>query len=88
MWKPRLSVLRAQKALREGRKILQKEIIEATGIRQPTISEWMQPDTRFSRIDAEVAGKLAEYFGCDPRELFEYAPQKEEDKDEAELAGV
>lgn len=40
----------------------QVEISEATGIRQPTISEWMQQGAEFKRLDGKVVSALLNYF--------------------------
>ncbi|MBI5928383.1 MAG: helix-turn-helix transcriptional regulator [Chloroflexi bacterium] len=61
-FKPNVRQLLLNKSAAEGRQIEQKEVAEATGLPQMTISRWMNSDG-FLRIEAETASKLAEYFG-------------------------
>lgn len=72
MWQPKLKTLVGEKARLEQRHIKQIDIAEATGLRAPTISLWMQPTTLFRRIDSDVAGRLAAFLDCEPHDLFEY----------------
>lgn len=76
MWRSRLPILVNRKMEREQRKITQKEIADCTGIRQPTISAWMNYDRRFVSIDVNVAEPLARWLGCDPIDLFEFVPEQ------------
>lgn len=60
-FKPNIRQLLLNKSATEGRRIGQREIAEATGLPQMTISRWMNSDGLL-RIEAETVTKLAEYF--------------------------
>jgi transcriptional regulator with XRE-family HTH domain len=62
-----LKALIIQRANVTGEIITQKEIFEATGISQATLSRWHQG--RVNRVDYDTAEKLAQYFGCKFSEL-------------------
>ncbi len=77
MFRSRLPVLISEKEIRERRpRISQRELADATGIRQATISQWMNWAT-FKRLDAEVIAAFAAYFGCEPADLFEWVGDEE-----------
>ncbi len=71
MWRSRLPILVNRMEEAEKRRITQQEIAEATKLRQPTISAWMNWGT-FKRLDAGVVAKLAAFFNCNPEDLYEW----------------
>lgn len=81
-FKPTVRQLLLDKSAREGRRIGQKEVAEATGLPLMTISRWMNTNG-FLRFEAETAHKLAEYFEVQWNDLVELVegdvedPQKE-----------
>lgn len=66
---------RKQEQLR--RKITQAEIAEETGVRQATVSQWMNWG-EFKRLDAQVVAAFAEYLGVETTELYEFVPGESE----------
>lgn len=76
MWRSRMPSLLASLEEQQRRRITQQEISEATGIRQPTISVWMNWGT-FNRLDGNVVARLASFFGCHPSELYEWVTEDE-----------
>jgi len=64
---------------REKRRITQQEISDATGLRRPTVSSWMNWGT-FKRLDADVVARLAQYFGCEVQDLFEWITQEPDEQ--------
>ena len=71
MWQSRLPKLVSDLEERQRRKITHDELARATDIRRPTITAWMNWAT-FKRLDADIVGRLADYFGCSPSELYEW----------------
>jgi len=59
-----------KKSLAEGRDISQEEIAQATGLRRPTISAWMNMKKAIKRIDSPVLVALAKYANCSPLDLL------------------
>lgn len=58
------------RSLEIGKSISQAEIAEATQIRQPTISAWMDNKKPLARIDVDVLLALSGWAGCDPLEML------------------
>jgi transcriptional regulator with XRE-family HTH domain len=85
MWRSRLPSLIAQREEKLKRKITQQEISEATGIRQPTISAWMNWST-FKRLDASIVAALSDYLECDPSELYEWVEEETESSEAVAVA--
>jgi DNA-binding Xre family transcriptional regulator len=77
MWRSRLPTLIARKEERERRRITQTEIAEQTGIRQATVSTWMNWG-EFQRLEGSVVGAFARYLDCEPSELYEWVPEGDE----------
>jgi transcriptional regulator with XRE-family HTH domain len=71
MWRSKLPAVHAQREEQERRKITQQEVAAGTGIRQATISAWMNWGT-FKRLDADVVGALASYYAVRPEQLYEF----------------
>lgn len=65
----RLKTLIAEREGQIGYRIQQKDIAEATGLRDATISRWMSPEP-FNRIDVDVAGKLCNFLNCEIGDLL------------------
>ena len=76
MWRSRLPAIHAQREEQERRKITQQEVAVGTGIRQATISAWMNWGT-FKRLDSEVVGALASYYAVRPDQLYEFEQDTE-----------
>lgn len=72
MFKSRAAILLAAKEYQEGKKITQDMISQETGIRRPTISLWLNPKSRFGRVDSKVAEGFCKYFGCPIEDLIEF----------------
>lgn len=64
----RLSVLMAEKGLREKRHIEVKEIAAATGISRQTLHKYLRQDA--TRFDGEVIEALCKYFKCSINDLL------------------
>lgn len=80
LWRSRLPYEVAKKAGNERRKITQQEIADETGIRYPTVSAWMQYDTRLTRVESEVVGRFADWLGLDdPNDLLELVKAAEDE---------
>lgn len=79
MWRSRLPVLINRLEEREKRRITHQEIADATGIRRPTISAWMNWSV-MQRLDADVVGRLAKYLNCKPEDLYEWVEDEEQEK--------
>lgn len=60
------------KAVSADKGIKQKDLVEMTGIRQPTLSA-MNNNTA-KHIPIGVLNKLCKVLDCQPGELFEYIP--------------
>jgi DNA-binding Xre family transcriptional regulator len=65
----RLKHLIADLETKRGRRIQQKDIAEATGLRDATISRWMSPEP-FTKIDVKVAGELCKFLECELGDLL------------------
>lgn len=70
MIKPRIKVILA---LRE---MTQKDLVERTGIRQPTVSALCTGKARHIPID--VLDRICSVLDCQPGDLFEYVPDEPE----------
>lgn len=68
-------------SLTAGRTILQKEIADATGIRQPTVSAWMNNRKPLKKIDVPVLIALCEWAGCTPLEMLAFEDDEEDDEE-------
>jgi len=58
----------AQKEMREGRRIRNKEIAEAVGVAEHTVARWIKNDV--TKIDVPVLEAFCEYFDCDVGDLL------------------
>jgi DNA-binding Xre family transcriptional regulator len=66
-FKTHLKTLMLKHAHESGEPITQKQIAEATGISQPTLSRWYQGQV--DRLEYDTVEKLMRYFGCDLGDL-------------------
>lgn len=73
MFKSKFPALLSDKEERDQRTYKQYEIAKAVDLRQPTISTWLNYDRRFSRVESNIVGPLADWLDCDPCDLFEFA---------------
>lgn len=62
------SVLKAQKELREKRKLTYEVISGETGINPNTLTEYA--NNRVTRFDESVIARLCDYFNCDIGDLL------------------
>ena len=62
-FKTNLKTLIIKRANETGNIITQKEIFEATGISQATLSRWFKGDVE--KLDYDTTLKLAQFFNCD-----------------------
>lgn len=71
----RLSVLVAEKEIRDGKRISQREIVEATGLNPNTVSRWMSPEP-IKMFSSDTITPLCKYLGCELGELLivDYTP--------------
>jgi DNA-binding Xre family transcriptional regulator len=87
-WRSKMPRLVKLVQVETGKRPTQTDIHDATGIRQATISEWMNPDTKFSRLDGKVVSPLLAYFNqffkCTVDDLVEFEMNTQEIKTEAE----
>ena len=67
----RLKILAAEKEIKTGHKITQREIAEETGLPVGTIANYMTPK-RVTRFEAETLEKLCQYFGVNIGDLLVY----------------
>lgn len=67
--KSRLKELVARKEQESGVRIQQKEIAEATGLDDNTISRWMSPKA-FTKLDVKPLERLCRYLGCEIGDLL------------------
>lgn len=58
-----------EKSLREGRVITQTEIAKETGMKQPTISFWMNT-SEMSKVEAHTVRALMKYLNCGMEDLL------------------
>lgn len=92
-WKSNLSRLMSRVEFESKRRDwTQDRISKATGLRQPTISEWMQTDSQFKRLDAAVVTKLLtflnRYFVCEQDDLVSFITEPGEDAEAGQLSGL
>jgi DNA-binding Xre family transcriptional regulator len=67
--KIRLQELLHEKAQREGRhSITQEEVVAATGISRPTVSDWLRD--RVDRLDRRTIVKFCDYLECSIGDLL------------------
>jgi DNA-binding Xre family transcriptional regulator len=67
--KIRLQELLQQKAEREGRPVFtQEEVVAATGISRPTVSDWLRD--RVDRLDRRTIVKFCLYLECSVGDLL------------------
>lgn len=59
----RLKQLVAEREMKEGRRISQKEIAEETELDENTISRWMSPKP-FQRLETKPLAKLCQWLDC------------------------
>jgi DNA-binding Xre family transcriptional regulator len=65
----RLQELLQEKAQREGRQtITQEEVVAATGISRPTVSDWLRD--RVDRLDRRTIVKFCDYLECSIGDLL------------------
>lgn len=64
----RLKQLVAEREHKEGRRILQNEIAESTGLRPATITKWMSPDV-MGRIDDRALVALMDWLGLESDDM-------------------
>ena len=58
-----------EKAKQEGRALIsQEEVVLATGISRPTVSNWMK--SRVDRVDLDVLVRFCNYLECDIADLM------------------
>lgn len=62
------------KAVSADKGIKQKELVEKTGIRQPTLSAMNNNSSK--HIPLDVLSKLCEVLDCQPGDLLEYVPDE------------
>jgi len=67
-FKTHLKALIIERAGKTGNIITQKEIFEATGISQATLSRWFKGDV--DKLDHATTLKLAEFFQCELSDLI------------------
>jgi DNA-binding Xre family transcriptional regulator len=71
--KSRLKQLIAQKEMEIGQRIQQKEIAEATGLDENTISRWMSPKP-FQRLETRPVVELCRWLKCGLDDLLYIDP--------------
>lgn len=64
----RLKQLVAEREIAEGRRIFQKEISDATGLRPATITHWMSP-APMKRIDDQAVVALMDWLRLGPDDM-------------------
>lgn len=67
--KSNLSKLLLARSMAEGRRITQRELSNATGISEMTISSWMS-DEPLDMISSKTVTRLCEYFRCEIGDLI------------------
>lgn len=60
----KMAELVARRERELGKRIFQKDIVEATNLNPNTISRWMSPEP-LTRIEENVIVPLCEYLGCE-----------------------
>lgn len=58
-----------EKSTRDMRRYTQKDIAQALGVSQATISRWMRSDEDISVVSLDTASKLAQWLGCEIGDL-------------------
>lgn len=61
------------KSVLAARNMTQKELVEKTKIRQPTLSAWNMGKAQ--RINVEDIEAICKVLDCQPGDLFEYIPE-------------
>jgi transcriptional regulator with XRE-family HTH domain len=61
VFKNKLRHLLLQKSVDEGRRITQQELAQETGIREATISNWMNNE-RLAKVEGKTVSALLKYF--------------------------
>ena len=56
------------------REMTQKQLVEITGIRQPTVSKMCT--STISRMPMDALDKICKALDCQPGDLFEYIPDE------------
>jgi DNA-binding Xre family transcriptional regulator len=67
-FKTHLKTLMMKRGLERGEPITQKQIAQATGISQPTLSRWYQGSV--DRLEFDTVAKLMRYFNCELSDLI------------------
>lgn len=67
-FKTHLKTLMMKRGLEAGEPITQKQIAQATGISQPTLSRWYQGQVE--RLEFDTVAKLMRYFNCELGDLI------------------
>ena len=70
-----LRVLHSQKEAAEARRIPYKEVHEATGVAESTISALM--NNRVTMFHADTIEKLCDYYSCEPGDLIIRVPDRD-----------
>jgi len=65
-------------AAKIGYTMTQRQIAQAIGVRQPTISVWMS-NNEFHRVDTNVWTALCNYFGVKPEEMLIFEDEAEKE---------
>lgn len=63
-----LKTLILQKSALDGERITQKNIADATGIGQATISRWVSG--KVHQVDVDTLTRLANYFSCSSHDIL------------------
>lgn len=78
----RLPELLDRAEFKAGRPITQRELATRTGLRESTISKFMQPGAELIRLDANVAAALVnffnQYFVCRVEDLYYFENDTQE----------
>jgi len=69
----RLEQVMLEFAARHGKRITLRDVAQATGLAESTISRIMSG--KHTRLDYSTLDKLCDYFGCQPGDLLVYAPE-------------
>lgn len=70
----RFLILLTQKEQREGRRIRNTEIVEATGVSLPTVHRWLRDEV--TRFEKPVLESFCAYFDCDVGDLLFIDPDE------------
>lgn len=66
----RLSILLAEKAFKEDRRITLEEVARESGVALSTVKAYVRQSDPVTRFDAAVIAKLCAYFGCEIGDLL------------------